>query len=216
MLTFYINSCIFATMKLIDEIPKPCLELFGQAIFDGDRRAAATIASDPSYNVAVGRDYRSRYHNQQIQKTISDYIKSSPELGLKCETAEHWRGHALRIQIGRFIIFPQRLRSRYEEKDDPRYQLNMIQNNPTHQGELFDPYTHSDATIIAHLNFGRDDSGLFSQITIPDSAGGIYESISILTDNSQLQLGLNELPVERAPIATINIKHNDQSLASGA
>jgi hypothetical protein len=216
LLTIYIKYGNLATMKLLDEIPYDCKELLGKAVAEGDWKASMAIASDPSFLVGVGIDNRARYHHQDILESLQRCIRTSRLSGLTAETVCHSKGHALRIRVGRYVIFPRRLRNRYAERPEPQYHRPYILQNPTRQNDLFDPYADNQTTIIAHLLFGKDSEGLFALLSIPDSAGGIYEAVSLPVEFGTLAVPTEALPVEKAPLAAIGIKHDRLSSASGA
>lgn len=203
-------------MKLLDEIPQTCKELLGKAVAEGDWKASMAIASDPSFLVGVGVDNRARYHHQDILESLQRCIRANRQSGLTAETVCHSRGHTLRIKIGRYVIFPRRLRNRYDERPEPQYHRPYILQNPTRQNDLFDPYTDNQTTIIAHLLFGKDSEGLFAQLSIPDSAGGIYEAVSLPVVLGTIAEPTESLPVENAPLAAIELRHEGLSSASGA
>jgi hypothetical protein len=203
-------------MKLTDEIPAPCKELLGTAVAEGDRMADMTFASDPSFLVGLGNDNRARYHHQKILESLQRSIRANTKLGLSAETVTYSRGHTFRIHIGRFVIFPRRLRNRYSEIPEPQFQRPYVLKNPTRQNDLFDPYSDPETRIVARLLFGKDSEGLFAQISVPDSAGGVYETIA-LPVTSGFSLGeIDQLPEEKAPTAAIELRHEGQSAASGA
>lgn len=203
-------------MKLTDEIPAPCKELLGSAVAVGDRLAEVAIASDSSFLVGLGNDNRARYHHQKILESIHRSIKENAKLGLAAETVSHAKGHAFRIHYGRFVIFPRRLRNRYSEIPEPQFQRSYVLKNPTRQNDLFDPYTDPEAPIVARLLFGKDAEGLFAQISIPDSAGGVYETMALPVITNLSMNGIDQLPEELAPAATIELRREEQSTASGA
>ncbi len=203
-------------MKLLDEIPQACKELLGKAVAEGDCKASLAIASDPSFLVGVGIDNRARYHHQDILESLQRCIRANRQSGLIADTINHSRGHTLRIKFGRYVIFPRRLRNRYTERQEPQFQRPYILQNPTRQNELFDPYTDDQAIIIAHLLFGRDSEGLFAQLSIPDSSGGIYEASSLPVASGLITIPTEPLPVENAPLATIELRHEGLSSVSGA
>ena len=216
LLTNYARRCNLATMKLIDEIPEPCKELLGMAVAEGDWKASIAITEDPSFLVGVGIDNRARYYHQEVLESLQRCIRGNTKVGLSAETVCHSKGHAFRIRVGRFVIFPRRLRSRYDERPEPQFQRPFILRNPTKQNDLFDPYTDTQALIIAHLLFGKDAEGLFAQISIPDSAGGIYETASLPTAAGITFATAEPLPIEKAPSATIELRREGHSTATGA
>ncbi len=215
-MTKCIPYAILATMKLLDEIPQACKELLAKAVAEGNRKATMAIASDPSFLVGVGIDNRARYHHQDILESLQRCIRADHQSGLTAETVCHSRGHTLRIKVGRYVIFPRRLRNRYDERPEPQYHRPYILQNPTRQNDLFDPYVDNQTTIIAHLLFGKDSEGLFAQLSIPDSAGGVYEALSLPVELGADAVTTEALPVESAPLAAIELRREDLASASGA
>jgi hypothetical protein len=161
--------------KILSLISPRIKNILGQAVFSGMEKGEIEVSSNKIYSVGIGRDLRQRLINAEVTSALNTAILVAEEPNLFVKTIEHSTGHSLMITYGRLSIYPKRVDFKNpDHEDDPDYHKELIANNPTKQGDLFD-INDPDNSILALLSFGRNKHGFFAFLSIPDSSGGIYE-----------------------------------------
>jgi hypothetical protein len=184
-------------MKILNQIIPKIKEIFGQAIVIGMEKGEYEINNNTAYKVAVGIDNRKRVINTEVQSALFNVISSVKEKSLSVKTGSHKSGHLLRINYGRFIIYPKRVDDLYLNyyEDEPAYHKALIAKNPSKQYDLFN-VNDLDTPVFVQLLFGKEGKKAFAALRVLDSSYGIYEE-----EKLELPSIVVLAPEEKAPVA---------------
>ena len=162
-------------MKILQQINPRIKEILGQAVSSGMEDGINEVSNNKIYTVGVGIDIKKRIINATVSHALSKAILAENDSTITVKNEEHSSGHTLRINYGRFIIYPKRVDYVNQEGDDEAdYHKKLMEYNPSKQGDLFDIYD-PDNPVFVQLLFGKKRRGFFAILRIPDSSGGIYE-----------------------------------------
>lgn len=162
-------------MKILFQINSKIKEILGQAVFSGMEKGINEVSTDKCYSVGIGIDVKQRIINAKVNYSLKNAILAANEANFHVETIEHSTGHSLMITYDRFVIYPKRVDyMSVEWEDESNYHKNLIANNPSKQGELFD-IKDPGTPIFVQLLFGKKKREFFAILRVLDSSGGIYE-----------------------------------------
>jgi hypothetical protein len=183
-------------MKFLKEIKPKIKEILAQGIYSGMENGTLEVETDKTYTVGIGIDVQQRVINAKVQYALNNAILAANEKTLSVTTDTHSTGHLLRINYGRFVIYPKRVDYFNPECDyEANYHKKLMVNNPT-EGELFD-ISDPDYPIFVQLLFGQKKTGFFAILRIPDSYGDIYEEEELILPSVDTLAPEEKAPAEK-------------------